>query len=149
MSGIGKCLRGVTTYISNTLRRRLLTLLFGVICRLKEALRQQVLLGGTLIFVARDSRSSLARVKSMPHKIRTTHASSSSKLCKERAWKTLNSLETCHKNIQSWKAAHLPILEIRVEQKGNRAKKERKMGKKRKKIQCCRDRESNLGPVDN
>ena len=125
--------------------RRLLTLLFGVICRLKEALRQQVLLGGTLIFVARDSRSSLARVKSMPHKIRTTHASSSSKLCKERAWKTLNSLETCQNNIQTWKAAHLPTLDIRVEQRGNRVKK----GEKRKKSQCCHGRESNPGPVDN
>ena len=35
--------------------------------------------------------------------------------------------------VQSWKAAHLPTLEIRVEQKRNRVKKERKIGEKRKK----------------
>ena len=34
--------------------------------------------------------------------------------------------------VQSWKAAHLLTLEIRVEQKGNRVKKERKMGKTEK-----------------
>ena len=51
--------------------------------------------------------------------------------------------------VQSWKAAYLSTLEIRVEQKGNRVKKERKMGRKKKKNQCCRDRESNTGPVDN
>ena len=34
--------------------------------------------------------------------------------------------------VQSWKAAHLPTLEIRVEQKGNRVKKEIKMCEKRK-----------------
>ena len=32
--------------------------------------------------------------------------------------------------VQGWKAAHLPTLEIRVEQKRNRVKKERKMGGK-------------------
>ena len=52
--------------------------------------------------------------------------------------------------VQSWKAQHLPTLEIRVEQKGNQVKKETKMGEKReKKNQCCLDRESNPGPVDN
>ena len=34
--------------------------------------------------------------------------------------------------VQSWKAAHLPTLEIRLEQKGNRVKKERKIGERRK-----------------
>ena len=33
--------------------------------------------------------------------------------------------------VQSWKAAHLPTLEIRVEQKGNRVKKGRKMEEKK------------------
>ena len=51
--------------------------------------------------------------------------------------------------VQNWKAVHLPTLEIRVEQKRNRVKKERKNGGKKKKNQCCRDRESNPGPVDN
>ena len=36
--------------------------------------------------------------------------------------------------VQSWKAAHLPTLEIRVEQKGNRVKK----GEKRKKLMLPR-----------
>ena len=49
--------------------------------------------------------------------------------------------------VQSWKTAHLPTLEIRVEHKGDRVKKERKMGEKEKKNRCCR--ESNPGPVDN
>ena len=51
--------------------------------------------------------------------------------------------------VQSWKAANLPNLEIRVEQKRNRVQEERKMRKKVKKNQFCRDRESNPGPVDN
>ena len=51
--------------------------------------------------------------------------------------------------VQSRKAVHLPTLEIRVEQKGNRVKKEIKMCEKREKNQCCRDGESNPGPVDN
>ena len=51
--------------------------------------------------------------------------------------------------VQSWKAAHLSTFEIRVEQKGNRVKKEIKVGEKRIENQCCRDRESNPGPVDN
>ena len=50
---------------------------------------------------------------------------------------------------QSWKDAHLPTLEIREKQKGNRVKKREKWGEKRKKNQCCRDRESKPGPVDN
>ena len=42
------------------------------------------------------------------------------------------------RRIQSWKAAHLPTLEIRVEQKGNRVKKERNMeGKRKKKIHAA------------
>ena len=44
---------------------------------------------------------------------------------------------------------HLPTLEIRVERKGNRVKKETKMGEKKKKNQFCLDRESKPGPVDN
>ena len=36
--------------------------------------------------------------------------------------------------VQSWKAAHLPTLEIRVEQKRNRVKEEIKMSEKRKKM---------------
>ena len=36
--------------------------------------------------------------------------------------------------VQCWKAVHLQTLEIRVEQKGNRVKKERKMEEKRKMI---------------
>ena len=47
---------------------------------------------------------------------------------------------------QSWKAVHLPTLEIRVEQKGNRVKKEIKM--EGEKNQCCRDRELNPGPIN-
>ena len=41
------------------------------------------------------------------------------------------------RRIQSWKAAHLPTLEIRVEQNGIRVKKERKMEGKRKKIHAA------------
>ena len=54
--------------------------------------------------------------------------------------------------VQSWKAVHLPTLEIRVEQKRNRAKNggtEPKMGGIKKKNNCCHGRESNPGPVDN
>ena len=40
--------------------------------------------------------------------------------------------------VQSWKAAYLPTLEIRVEQKGNRVKKEREMEEKRKKLMLPR-----------
>ena len=50
--------------------------------------------------------------------------------------------------VQSWKAAHLSTLEIRVKQKKNRVKREKNEGKK-KNNQCCLDRESNPGPVDN
>ena len=49
--------------------------------------------------------------------------------------------------VQSWKAAHLSTLEIRVEQKRNRVKKERKLGEKRKIINAATT--GNLGPVDN
>ena len=34
--------------------------------------------------------------------------------------------------VQSWKAAHLPTLEIQVEHKENRAKNERKKGENKK-----------------
>ena len=39
--------------------------------------------------------------------------------------------------VQSWKAAHWSTLEIRVEQKRNRVKKERKMGENRKIINAA------------
>ena len=48
-----------------------------------------------------------------------------------------------------WQMHSLPTLEIRVEQKWNRVKKETKMGEKKKKNQFCLDRESKPGPVDN
>ena len=51
--------------------------------------------------------------------------------------------------VQSWTAAHLPTVEIRVEQKGNRVKKREKNGGKKKNYQSWLDRESNPGPVDN
>ena len=37
-----------------------------------------------------------------------------------------------YEGVQSWKDAHLPTLEIREKQKGNRVKKREKWGKKRR-----------------
>ena len=51
---------------------------------------------------------------------------------KKRNSRIWRKLKEKYVGVQSWKAAHLPTLEIRVEQEGNRVKKERKMGKKRK-----------------
>ena len=48
------------------------------------------------------------------------------------AFLTFHTLQNLQKyvGVQSWKAAHLPTLEIRVEQKRNRDKRERKMDEK-------------------
>ena len=54
--------------------------------------------------------------------------SSEKSLKNETFWRFLKK----YVGVQSWKAAHLPTLEIQVEQKGNRVIKERKMEEKRK-----------------